>query len=322
MWWASTLDRITTLMFMRASTQKDSSPTNSLSGSNTDTASVKIAMLPMTFQNWNTASPRSPLTSQNIDLDHASESRGAPPPAVPGNLPAPTIIQNELGRSHPAYAGTYSQAPQVLTPAAVQAQPSVPGAQGLGPSPMTTVSPHGSKVRQQPMPHEYTRVFNAGGGFANANVGPTAGASPGMKRNEWTGVLYLNGTCAHARARGSDAVGNPNIFAWPMHLQLEPVVNPKFDINAWIGNTRAPHVPLGCLDETDRYHFDHLVGTLSRSGGYAVVRWNIGGQIRERLLLAPAASASGQTLLCAEFPHDGIPMGLTHQVTTNPHHDA
>jgi hypothetical protein len=226
MWWASTLDRITTLMFMRASTQKDSSPTNSLSGSNTDTASVKIAMLPMTFQNWSTlyilcgivptqplmtdtASPRSPLTSQNIDLDHASESRGAPPPAVPGNLPAPTIIQNELGRSHPAYAGTYSQAPQVLTPAAVQAQPSVPGAQGLGPSPMTTVSPHGSKVRQQPMPHEYTRVFNAGGGFANANVGPTAGASPGMKRNEWTGVLYLNGTCAHARARGSDAVGNP-----------------------------------------------------------------------------------------------------------------
>jgi hypothetical protein len=39
-------------MLTRASTQDGLSATNSQSGPNTDTATVKVAMLPMTFQNW------------------------------------------------------------------------------------------------------------------------------------------------------------------------------------------------------------------------------------------------------------------------------
>jgi hypothetical protein len=41
-----------TLVLMRVSTQKDLSPTNSLSFPNTDVANVKVAMLSTTFQNW------------------------------------------------------------------------------------------------------------------------------------------------------------------------------------------------------------------------------------------------------------------------------
>ena len=39
-------------MLTRALTQKDSHPTNSLSGPNTTMTSVKVAMLSVTFQNW------------------------------------------------------------------------------------------------------------------------------------------------------------------------------------------------------------------------------------------------------------------------------
>ena len=163
-----------------------------------------------------TASP-SPIASENIDPDHTSESRGALPPAVPGNLLVPTIVQNALGGFHATYNSTYSQDPQVLSLAAVQTQPPVPGAQGFDTSPMTwAVSSHDSTVRQQPpMLHEYTRAFSGGGGgggggggLAYANTGPTRlGGS--LNGNDWTGTLGLNCTCAHVRAQGRAAVSNP-----------------------------------------------------------------------------------------------------------------
>lgn len=155
--------------------------------------------------NWLPVASRYPV-------DDTSESQGATPPVLPGLLPVPTIVQNELGGSHETYKGTYSQDPQVSSPAAVQTQPPVPDAQGLGLSPMPwTVFPHGSRVgQQQPMRHEYTRAFNAGGDVAYANAGPTTlGESRETSNDDWTGTLYLNGTYAHVQARGTEAVGNP-----------------------------------------------------------------------------------------------------------------
>ncbi|KAH9995771.1 hypothetical protein BJV77DRAFT_990000 [Russula vinacea] len=69
------------------------------------------------------------------------------------------------------------EALQVSSPAAVQTQPHVPDAQGIGQALMpSTVSPYGSGVQQQQqsMPHGYTAALNVGGDFTNANAGPTA----------------------------------------------------------------------------------------------------------------------------------------------------
>jgi hypothetical protein len=58
-------------------------------------ASVKVAMLPMTFKNWNTAFPSQlPLVAQKNDLVHTSDSQWMPlrpPPAARGSLAVPTI---------------------------------------------------------------------------------------------------------------------------------------------------------------------------------------------------------------------------------------
>jgi hypothetical protein len=62
-----------------------------------------------------TASPSlwSPISAPSIDLGHTSESRGTPQLAMPGSLPAPTIVQNALGglcshqsadQPHPPYS--------------------------------------------------------------------------------------------------------------------------------------------------------------------------------------------------------------------------
>jgi hypothetical protein len=111
-------------------TQKDLPPSNGSSGPNIDVASVKVAMVSVTFQNWSklyilcgivlptlslvtdTASPSqwSTLASENTDLDHTNESL-VTPPTVPGNLTVPTVVRKALGESHPTYGGRYSQAP-------------------------------------------------------------------------------------------------------------------------------------------------------------------------------------------------------------------
>ena len=129
-----------------------------------------------------TASPTkwSSLASQDIDLDHTSESQGVPPPAVPDNLPVPTIIQNALGGSRPTYSRTYSQGPRISSPPVVQPGPLMLG--GLSPLGTTWV------------------VTRGGGG--------------GRRYDEWTGALCLNGTGAHVRARGNDAINNPYVPAF------------------------------------------------------------------------------------------------------------
>jgi hypothetical protein len=109
-------------------------------------------------------------------------------------------------------------------------------------------------------------------------------------------------------------------------LQLDLVSGPDIstlDIQAWIYETKAPVVLLRCIDGTDDWQFDQLVGDLrdsrsvSRPGflhspshflQYAIVRWKNQGQTLERLLLAPV----GEVLLCAAFPDDGIPRRPTH----------
>jgi hypothetical protein len=73
------------------------------------------------------------------------------------------------------------------------------------------VSPHGSGVeQQQPIPRDHTKVLNSGGDLANISAGPAAlEAVCEMSGDEWTGTLYLNGVCAQARARATEAVRNP-----------------------------------------------------------------------------------------------------------------
>ncbi|KAF8462794.1 hypothetical protein DFH94DRAFT_858072 [Russula ochroleuca] len=183
-----------------------------------------------------------------------------------------------------------NRGPQAPSPAAGQAQshPHVPGAQGLS-------SP--------------TRI--ASGNLANA--GPTAlVAPPEMNGDEWTGTLYFPASGAfQARARGTEAVGNLKLSAWPRHLQLEPGVDPQFNIQAWIGNTGASWVPLRPLDETYGHQFDKLVRTLRNGPGYATARLLMDrGRTLGRLLLAPV----DQSLLCVAFPDNITP---THQVATN-----
>jgi len=124
--------------------------------------------------------------------------------------------------------------------------------------------------------------------------------------DEWTGTLYLNGACVPVRAKAAEAVHNPKLSAWPRDLQLDLVNGPDIstlDIQAWILETKAPVVLLRCIDGTDAWQFDQLVGELRNSRSYATVRWKNRGQILERLLLAPV----GDALLCAAFPDDGIP---------------
>ncbi|KAF8485877.1 hypothetical protein DFH94DRAFT_688249 [Russula ochroleuca] len=135
-----------------------------------------------------------------------------------------------------------------------------------------------------------------------------------MDGTEWIGTLLLNTTCAQARARGNEAVGNPNLPAWPEHLQLVPRAisdpyhgDPYHDIVAWIREVNAPAVPLRCRDETDSRDFDRLVETLRSGSYYAVVKWGNGSQAKERLLLLPLNGG----LLCAAFTEDGIPMRPT-----------
>jgi len=209
--------------------------------------------------------------------------------------PSPAVGQSQSHDSHPHVA--------------------VPGAQGLS-SPTWTVPLHGNIVgqqQQQPIPHGYTGAFNAGGNLANANAGPTAlVAPPEMNGDEWTGTLYcpLSGAC-QARARGTEAVGNLTLSAWPKHLQPEPGVDPQFNIQAWISNTGASRVPLSPLDETYRHQFDKLVRTLRNGPGYATARLLMDrGRTLGRLLLAPV----DQSLLCVAFPDNITP---THQAATN-----
>ncbi|KAF8462792.1 hypothetical protein DFH94DRAFT_787675 [Russula ochroleuca] len=202
------------------------------------------------------------------------------------------------------------EVPQASSPAAAQTQPHVAGAQESAPMDYE-VSPHGSGVeQQQPIPRDHTKVLNSGGDLANISAGPAAlEAVCEMSGDEWTGTLYLNGVCAQARARATEAVRNPKLSAWPSHLQLEPVFDSQInilDIRAWMDETKAPVVRLSCRDVTDKRQFCRLVGTLRSDGGdggYAVVRWGNGGQTKERLLLAPLSEG----LLCAAFTDDGIP---------------
>ncbi|KAH9984978.1 hypothetical protein BJV77DRAFT_141300 [Russula vinacea] len=74
---------------------------NSPSSSNTDMASVKVAMLEMTFQSWNTASP-SQLSSAPVVLNiDNSGSRRTLTSLVPSSLTVPTFrgITNAFGIS-------------------------------------------------------------------------------------------------------------------------------------------------------------------------------------------------------------------------------
>jgi hypothetical protein len=110
------------------------------------------------------------------------------------------------------------EGPRVTSPAAVQTQPHVPGAQGIGQAMMpSTVSPYGSGVhQQQSMPHGYTAALNDGGDFTNANASPTVlGAFQETNRgdDDWTGSLCLNGAHVHARARATEAVRNPYVLS-------------------------------------------------------------------------------------------------------------
>ncbi|KAH9995770.1 hypothetical protein BJV77DRAFT_207042 [Russula vinacea] len=131
---------------------------------------------------------------------------------------------------------------------------------------------------------------------------------PGAAR-EWTGTLYMNGTSVLARAREIEAFGNLNPFPWPAHLQLEPVSDPNFNIQAWINITGAPWVPLRCYDETFSRQFDNMVATLKSGHCYAIARcMDCQGRTLVRLLLAPV----GEILLCAVIPDNGIPMQPTH----------
>jgi hypothetical protein len=105
------------------SIQKDSAPTNSPSGSNTDMASVKVAMLPMTFQSWSRhafgvklfcltlslmtdtvlPSQLSSLVVQKNDLDHTSNSREMPPQppsALRSSLTASTTRRDTDTNNH------------------------------------------------------------------------------------------------------------------------------------------------------------------------------------------------------------------------------
>jgi hypothetical protein len=176
-----------------------------------------------------------------------------------------------------------SQAP---SRAAVQTQPHVASAQGSTPMDAKE-SPQGSGVEQQPpIPRDHTGVLNSAGDFANPSAGSTAqGVSREKCGDEWTGILYLNGVCAHARAQASETVHDPYgqsfvkrlrvlhprrmISAWPKHLQLEPVFDSQvnnLNIQGWMHDTKAPVVRLSGIDEKDE-HFGQLIETLRRGRG-------------------------------------------------------
>ncbi|KAH9989451.1 hypothetical protein BJV77DRAFT_684089 [Russula vinacea] len=82
-------------------------------GPSTDTSVVKVAMLSMTLQNWDTASsPQwSPLSAQNIDLDDASDSGDVPTSSLLGRSPVPPIQGDAISAKPP-----YQQAMMTVHP--------------------------------------------------------------------------------------------------------------------------------------------------------------------------------------------------------------
>ena len=99
---------------------------------------------------------------------------------------------------------------QSSSPAAVQTQPHVAGAQGLAPIDWE-MSPQGSGFEQQPpIPCNHSEAKFFGGDLENPSAGPTAqGVSHEKCGYVWTGLLYLNGICAYARAQETETVRNP-----------------------------------------------------------------------------------------------------------------
>jgi hypothetical protein len=153
--------------------------------------------------------------------------------------------------------------------------------------------------QQQQLPYEYVETPNhhhADGDHANSSPGPTAVGTLGETSvNEWSGTLHSNwnGTYAHARALGTEAVGDPYAHAfvnkkiskknshscrklstWPKDLQLELVADSEIstlDIQAWIRQTKAPLVRLGHKDGTDKRYFDKLIETIRNARGVSLV---------------------------------------------------
>ena len=99
---------------------------------------------------------------------------------------------------------------QASNPAAVLTQPLVIGAQGSAPMDWEASLQGTGVEQQQPILRDHTETLNYGKNLAEASAGPTPqGVSREKCGDEWTGALYLNGICAHARAQATEAARNP-----------------------------------------------------------------------------------------------------------------